>query len=368
MVPAAFVSLAAIPLNTSGKVDRRALGRMDVAVASGREYVPPRNATEEQLVAMWAEVLKLPPEKVGVLDNFFELGGHSLSSVQLISRINDRFKRSLPFQVIFTSADIAAFAELLSSEETGSREILIPIQPSGDAPPIFGIPGAGGMVLSLQPLARALGTKQPFYGLEHVGLDGTTSPLASVEQTAQANIAAVRKVQARGPYRFIGHSYGGVVAYEMARILLEQGEEIASLTLLDSVAPWVVQAEPPQDEAAELSEIYAAIANMTGANVELDSDRLRQSEEEENVRYLVGLLNDNGHEFHEGQITTFREVYRANLRCYRRYKPSMLPRDYGWNRLLQSPIRVYDVDGDHSSMLNKVQFLEAGSQILQFVG
>jgi len=196
-------------------------------------------------------------------------------------------------------------------------------------------------------------------------------------------------VQARGPYRFIGHSYGGVVAYEMARILLEQGEEIASLTLLDSVAPWVVQAEPPQDEAAELSEIYAAIANMTGANVELDSDRLRQSEEEENVRYLVGLLNDNGHEFHEGQITTFREVYRANLRCYRRYKPSMLPReidvslyratqgnsrastlpsDYGWNRLLQSPIRVYDVDGDHSSMLNKVQFLEAGSQILQFVG
>ncbi|MEO8034805.1 MAG: amino acid adenylation domain-containing protein, partial [Acidobacteriota bacterium] len=245
MVPAAFVSLAAIPLNTSGKVDRRSLERMDVAVASAREYVPPRNATEEQLVAIWADVLKLPPEGLGVHDNFFELGGHSLSSVQLISRINEHFKRSLPFSTIFVNKDIADFAKQLSSEETASYETLVRIQTGGDGPPIFGIPGAGGIALSLQPLARALGTEQPFYALEHAGLDGVASPLTSVEQTAQANIAAVKKVQPHGPYHFIGYSYGGVVAYEMARILLDEGEKIASLTLLDSLAPWVMQLEPP---------------------------------------------------------------------------------------------------------------------------
>ena len=75
MVPAAFVSLAAIPLNQNGKVDRRALARMDVTVASGREYLAPRNDTERQLVEIWAQVLKLAPEKIGVNDNFFELGG-----------------------------------------------------------------------------------------------------------------------------------------------------------------------------------------------------------------------------------------------------------------------------------------------------
>src|SRR5882672_11909846 len=59
MAPAAFVSLAAIPLNANGKVDRRALARMDVTLASGQEYVAPRNQTERQLVKIWAQVLQL---------------------------------------------------------------------------------------------------------------------------------------------------------------------------------------------------------------------------------------------------------------------------------------------------------------------
>ncbi len=386
MVPAAFVSLASIPLSANGKVDRRALERADVELASGREYVPPRNAMEEQLVAIWAEVLKLPPEKVGVFDSFFKLGGHSLTSVQLITRVNERFNRSLPFNVIFRAVDIASFAKRLSGEERVSRDMLIPIQLGGEAPPVFGIPGAGGIVLSLHPLGKALGAKQSFYGLEHAGVDGATAPLGSVEETARANIAAVRKVQARGPYRFIGHSYGGVVAYEMARLLLEQGEEVASVTMLDSVAPWVLQEEPPQDEAAELAEVYAALASMGGASVAPDPERLRQSEGGENIRYLASLLREGGNEFREEQIIAFRDVYRANLRCYRTYEPPGLPRavdvslyramqgnsrlpllpaDYGWNRLLQSPIRVYDVDGDHSSMLHKVQFQEGDARLLQ---
>jgi amino acid adenylation domain-containing protein len=372
MVPAAFVSMAAIPLNSSGKVDRRALEQMDVKLASRTEYVAPRSATEEQLVAVFAELLKVSPETVGIHDSFFDIGGHSLSAVQLISRINKRFKRSIPLLAVFTSPNVAAFAELLSGEETISRDILVPIQAGGDALPVFGVPGAGGMVLSLQPLGRALGTKRPFYGLQGVGLDGTTSPLNSVEQTAQLNIAAVKKVQPRGPYRFIGHSYGGVVAYEMARLLLEQGEEVASLTLLDSPAPWLVQ------EQHEAREAYVAKPGPNGAGVEGDP----QPEDGEDVRYLVSLLNEGGPDVDHNQFAAVQEVYRANMSCYRRYKPTMLPQnidvalyratqgdsqtsmlpdDYGWNRLLSSPIRVHDVEADHHSLLKKVQFQEAGA-------
>src|SRR5205085_2605132 len=76
MVPAAFVSLAAIPLSSNGKIDRRALARMDVTTtASGREYVAPRNETEQRLVAIWAEVLNRAPETIGIHDDFFALGG-----------------------------------------------------------------------------------------------------------------------------------------------------------------------------------------------------------------------------------------------------------------------------------------------------
>jgi pimeloyl-ACP methyl ester carboxylesterase len=254
--------------------------------------------------------LNLGPEKIGVNDNFFELGGHSLLAVQLMAKINRRFKQLLPLAVIYTAPNIAALAELISSEEATPIGILVPIQTNGDAPPVFGVPGVGGNVLSLQPLSRALGANQPFYGLQAVGLDGKTLPLNSVEQTAQANIAAVKTLQPLGPYSLIGHSYGGVVAYEMARILLEQAEQVSSLILLDSIAPSVMQEQPANDEATELFEACTTVANLYGAKLGIDLERLRQSSSGENVQYIVNLLNDGGVEINGEQFATLCSVYR----------------------------------------------------------
>src|SRR5262249_59782254 len=99
----------------------------------------------------------------------------------------------------------------------------------------------------------------------------------SVEQTAQANIAALKTVQPSGPYRLVGHSYGGVVAYEMARILLEQGEEISSLTLVDSLAPSVMRRSPVHDEVGDLVEACQAVADLDGAMLEIEVEEVRRS-------------------------------------------------------------------------------------------
>jgi len=373
MVPAAFVSLAAIPLNPNGKVDRRALTRMDVTIGAGQGYVEPRNDTERRMVAIWAEVLDRAPETIGVVDDFFELGGHSLSAVQLIAKTNGRFKQSLPLSILFTAPNIAALAAVISSEETPSFDILVPIQPDGDAPPVFAVPGAGGDVLSLRPLSRALGDRQPLFGLQAVGLDGRTAPLTSVEETAHVNIRALKTLQPAGPYSLIGHSYGGVVAYEMARMLVEQGEEVSSLILLDSLAPSVMQRNLVDDEAGELYEAYMAVANRHDVNLDVDIDRLRRSSDEENVRYIAGLLNERGLETDVDQFAAFHKVYRANLLCYRAYNPAMLsrrinvslyratqgqdlaalPADYGWSPLLQGDVRIHDVEATHYTILEK---------------
>ncbi|HKO57253.1 MAG TPA: amino acid adenylation domain-containing protein, partial [Thermoanaerobaculia bacterium] len=125
MMPAAFVSLKAIPLNPNGKVDRRALARMDVTIASGREYVAPRNDAEKQLVEIWADVLKLAPETIGVNDNFFELGGHSLLATQLIAKVRGRLNVELPLKTVFERSTVARFAELMPEE---SRHSLLATQ------------------------------------------------------------------------------------------------------------------------------------------------------------------------------------------------------------------------------------------------
>jgi thioesterase domain-containing protein/acyl carrier protein len=329
---------------------------------------------EKQLAGIWSRILNLPVEKIGINDSFFELGGHSLATVQLMAKINKTFGQLLPLAVMFTAPTIAGLAKLISDKKTVPIQILVPIQTNGNAPPVFGVPGAGGNVLSLRLLGKTLGETQPFYGLQAVGLDGATQPLESVEQTAQANIAALKTIQPCGPYSLLGHSYGGVVAFEMARVLLEQAEQISSLILIDSIAPWVMQGMQAGDEAAELFDACMEIASLHGASLDIDLNRLRRSSNGETVQYIVHSLNKIGVEIDAGQFTAFLGVYRANESCYRRYNPPMLPRvidvslyratqrhqerailppDYGWNQLLQSPVRLYDVDADHFSILKK---------------
>ncbi|WP_343073630.1 amino acid adenylation domain-containing protein [Pyxidicoccus fallax] len=108
MVPAAFVVLPALPLTSSGKVDRKALPAPDSALSAGVEYVAPRNETEQKLAALWSEVLQV--EKVGIHDNFFELGGHSLLATQAVTRIRSAFNVETSLQDFFETPTVAGFA------------------------------------------------------------------------------------------------------------------------------------------------------------------------------------------------------------------------------------------------------------------
>jgi len=380
MVPAAFVSLAEIPLQPNGKINRRALAQWDVSLAARKEYVAPRNATERELVEIWAQVLNVPAEKIGVFDDFFERGGHSLTAVQLMAKINKSFDRLLPLAVLFTVPNVAALAGLIAGHMEASTQILVPIRTQGDARPVFAVPGVGGNVLSLRPLSRSLGEGTPLYALQAVGLDGKTLPHDSVEQTARANVTVMKTVQPSGPYELIGHSYGGVVAFEMARILLEQGDEIASLVLLDSIAPSVMQRRVELDEASQLFDACMAVAQLYEADLKVDLGRLRQSSGEERLQYVVDQMNLCGMESNREQFGSFFAVYSANVRNYQEYRAATLPRefdvalyratqghpdgaglprDFGWESLFPNRIRIHDVDADHYSILEHVNLQPA---------
>jgi len=118
MVPSAFVRLEALPLFPNGKVDRAALPAPESDAYSQRQYMAPRNATEEIVCDIWCEVLGL--DRVGVHDNFFELGGHSLLAMRVVTRIRERLGIELPLRTFFetsTLADMAATADLVRRED-----------------------------------------------------------------------------------------------------------------------------------------------------------------------------------------------------------------------------------------------------------
>ncbi|MBW4672726.1 MAG: amino acid adenylation domain-containing protein [Desmonostoc geniculatum HA4340-LM1] len=115
MVPSAFVLLETLPMTPNGKVDYRALPFPEFTRSSEDNFVTPSTLTEEKLVAIWSEILRL--EKISIHDNFFELGGDSILSIQVISRANQAGIQIAPKQLFQhqTIAELAAVAGITRS-------------------------------------------------------------------------------------------------------------------------------------------------------------------------------------------------------------------------------------------------------------
>ena len=137
MVPTGVVNLSAFPLTPNGKIDRKGLPEPDwTQRLSGGEYLPPRSDSEEEMAALWSELLGVEP--IGVFDNFFELGGHSLLATQLISRIRQRFEVDLPVRVIFEAPLLADLTErVLLTPLADLTPALRPVPRGADLPLSF---------------------------------------------------------------------------------------------------------------------------------------------------------------------------------------------------------------------------------------
>ena len=228
------------------------------------DYVEARDGIETTLVGFWEELLGV--DQVGVRDDFFELGGHSLIAVRLFAKIKKAFNVEFAISVLFEAPTVERCAELIrdagvtadSSDSSADGEggesstdkrhrtrwrHLVPMHPSraADATPFFLVAGMFGNVLNLRHLAHLVGADRPFYGLQARGLYGGETPHETFEEMAADYLAEIRTVQPHGPYLLGGFSGGGITAYEMARQLMADGEEVPLLVLLDTPLP---QAEP----------------------------------------------------------------------------------------------------------------------------
>lgn len=234
MVPAAFVELEALPLTPNGKVDRKALPDPDFS-ADPSQRLEPSTDLERQLHALWAEVLG--HGEFGTSDNFFVIGGHSLAAARLMALIEQRLAMALPIATIFHAPQIALMARLMekanATTAVGDR-CLVPLQPHGEAAPLFVIHGVAGDVFCYTDFARDLAPRRPVYGLQAMGIDGTSERHRSVEAMAEHYANLIDEHWPAGVVHLLGQSAGGWYAWAVASELRRRGRSLGLVAILDS--------------------------------------------------------------------------------------------------------------------------------------
>ncbi|MEO7020993.1 MAG: amino acid adenylation domain-containing protein, partial [Ktedonobacteraceae bacterium] len=402
MIPATFVPLSSWPMTVSGKVDRRALPLPDYGRPNLQTtFVAPRTSMERALAVIWQEVLGL--QHVGIYDNFFESGGHSLLSLQLISQIQEQLGQQVSLSIVFQEPTIEAMARLLSNNQEEARpwSALVAIQPHGSRPPFFCVHPAPGNVFCYADLAQALGPEQPFYGLQARGIDGHVTPLTTVEEMADLYIQEMRAVQPDGPYMLGGHSFGSLVAFEMAQQLQQQGIEVALLAILDMPAPVLKRSTSPiiineREETAQLlCDGIALLARLSQKEVTLPYEMLQRMEPADQLEYARCWMHTSGFMLDTGDIKPlqgFLQVHKANNRASEAYVPreheghghvivliseQVLSTDFdadqralyadaslGWGALVPQAVQAYKVPGDHVSMLVSPQVQRVAEHLI----
>jgi thioesterase domain-containing protein/acyl carrier protein len=239
MIPWPIVFMESLPATKSGKRDRNRLPAPDPKLYSvSDDSVEPDDEIEKHLCLIWSECLKV--SSVGVNQNFFQLGGHSLLAIKLLSAVKRQLAVTISLGEVLQSPTVRSMATLVRKKQnqTVGWSPLVVLQPRGRRAPLFCAPVGGGSVFYYGRLANAAALhEQPVYGFEPRGMSPDRQNHEAIEDMASYYIEHMKLVQKHGPYNISGLSFGGVVAFEMARQLAAGGDEIGALILIDSHAP-----------------------------------------------------------------------------------------------------------------------------------
>ncbi|MGW7206665.1 amino acid adenylation domain-containing protein [Streptomyces sp. NPDC054837] len=379
MIPSAFVSLKALPHTASGKLDRKALPAPDAPFAT---KAAPRTEREETLRALFAEVLGLAPDQVGIHDGFLDLGGHSLLAPRLTSRINAELGMELPLRALFDSPTVAALAGRMAEGDRAERNEseasataplgpLLPLRTRGDREPLFCLPPASGLSWGFAGLARYIDPARPLYGLQSRGLLPGRHVSASLAEAVAEHLAVIRETQPRGPYHLLGYSMGGLVAYDVAVALQTAGEQVALLALLDSFpGAWIRQGPAQSDRPALLRSLLAILDRQVPEDETQPLTESRFAELVRQVSDMPGSLDDTELAAlvdvtanNRGLLGEFTPVpYRGDLLLFTAAKDpdAVADRYRSWQPYVEGRVDNHDIPCTHGEMTRPTALARIG--------
>jgi thioesterase domain-containing protein/acyl carrier protein len=186
----------------------------------------------QSLLALWRHVLGV--HHIGPDDDFFLMGGNSMAAATLFALIQKELGYAPSLGVLYDASTPRQLAQILAKgNSTEHWDSLVAINRLGDRTPLFLVHAAEGNVLLYRSLAAHLGADQPVWGLQSAGLDGKSPVDPRFEHVASLYIDEIRKIQPHGPYMLGGYCLGGTIAFEMAHQLIEAGEKVGLVAMIE---------------------------------------------------------------------------------------------------------------------------------------
>ena len=326
-----------------------------------------RLVLEATLVRWWCELLGEPP--IGLHSDFFQAGGRPEHVASLVARIKQQWGVVLRSADFFEARTISKLADLVQLKQFSHEQLcIVPIRVGGSRSPLFMVHGVGGNILGFAGLARSLHKDQPVFGIQAQALNPEVPTLIRLEAMARFYVEQLRRVQPVGPYAFLGFSFGGLVAYEMAQQLTANGEQVRFLGMLDTWQPghlkmaengaqprtrrmWnrlrLVRLNTKKLTLLQLTSYltdrlrsrflrvaFGRLARSGAVSLPESMRQVRDINLNAAARYVV--------QSYPGKVTLFRAEDDANL---------PLPEDLNWRTFAEGGVEIIRLPGDHGQLL-----------------
>lgn len=397
MIPARFIGVNELPLNTHGKVDLASLPPPVDASEANTIRNAPRDSVDQELQRIWTRVLGV--NDPGIDDDFFALGGDSLKAAILGNEIERELKVALPMAMLIGQPTIRNVADALRLAAQGGAvawPVVLPIRTSGSQPPLFALPGANASGFYLHALATELPVDQPFYALQIPGAEPGGVPIESVTELAAFYLPHIRTIRPNGPYRLAGHSIGGIIAFEIARQLEAAGEVVEHVAIFDTTLADPRDLAPEQmfSEVAHVNSLLDVFGwdRRLAEALPLDA-RGRLADDPRVIEFMCQLMLQTGmvpYNASPEQIARVVAVWRAAATAHGSYRPDgpvrapislflarTVPQEvvraderltgWGWQSWTESGLKIEVVPGNHVDLLIPPFVREVGHRLGQIL-
>ncbi len=255
MVPIFYEKIDQLPLNSSGKLNIKALP--EPSFEKNEQYMPSRNELERNLCDVWEKVLSLPSGKIGISDDFFRIGGNSINAIELLHKINKNFDVNISLAEFYIHKNIMKLSELIKNE-INSLKGIIKLNNSYAKEKMFMVhPAHSGSEVYI-PLAEKLTSLFQCYGIENYNLHHENK-IKNISELAALYLRIMdENINNNETIHLLGWSLGGYFCLEMARQLEERGRKQIYIYLLDTFNHGGTQFEMKLDK----NQFYEFIKNL----------------------------------------------------------------------------------------------------------